>query len=161
MWTAQPDEAQGPTSSLSLPKTVSVTPAPEPGPVVESLAPTAQIAAEPMAAVPSDVPAHGASDLAQRHAASSRPENTLTQELSLLAQAQDALRADNPSGALAFAREHKRRYPRGSLREERQGIEALARCSLGHNGLKVLKELQRVSPNSPLLERVRTACIKP
>ncbi len=146
--------AQERMANTRLPKTPVVAaastqmPAPAPvveplveAPVVEELAPAPQAAAS-----------------VQKSRA---PEDTLALELSLLAKAQEALRADNPSSALSLALEHKRRYPRGSLREERHGIEALARCALGHDGQQVLSQLQQVSPNSPLLERVRKACLKP
>jgi hypothetical protein len=84
--------------------------------------------------------------------------NELGAELALLNGAQWALRQGQPAQALSMAREHAARFPGGSLREERAGIEALARCALGHDGARVVQELEQSAPASPLMMRVRTAC---
>ncbi|MFT3927345.1 MAG: hypothetical protein QM778_32725 [Myxococcales bacterium] len=84
--------------------------------------------------------------------------STLKDELALLATAQQALRDGDAKRALAKAEEHRQRFPRGSLREERIGIDALARCALGHDGAEVVATLDKLSPQSPLLARVRQAC---
>ncbi len=91
-------------------------------------------------------------------AAEPQSASSLAEELALLARAQKALRDGEPGHALAHAHEHRRRFPRGSLREERYGIEALARCARGEDGAEVVAALTRLSPNSPLLGRVRAAC---
>jgi hypothetical protein len=135
-----------------------------PQPTVEPLAqPSAaeRVGAEPPATATKGLaPAHGPRSEGALRASgrAAGTEGTLSLELSLLARAQEALRGGNPHAALAIAREHRQRFARGSLRDERFGIEALARCALGHDGAEVVAELERLSPSSPLLARVRTAC---
>lgn len=134
-------------------ETASDRPSPEPvlelSPQVESLADDETVR-ESLAKAPSNAPSS--------RRAQSAEANSLSAELALLAKAQDALRNENPTLALKLAGDHKRSYPRGALRDERYGIQALARCALGHDGPAVLAELTRLSPHSPLLGRVRAAC---
>lgn len=81
-------------------------------------------------------------------------------EIALLSQAQRALSAGEPKRALQFLDEHARRFPRGTLTEERVAARIIALCKLGHvtrarsEGAAFLRRL----PDSPLSERVRAAC---
>jgi hypothetical protein len=106
-------------------------------------------------------PGHAASAAAREpvppaHTADRR--NTLALELSLLGDAQAALRAGQPERALALAREHQARFPAGVLREERLGIETLAECVLGRKEPARAQAFLRSAPESPLAARVRKAC---
>ncbi len=169
-WFSQQPELGAQRMGARANSPVAASASPASTPVVETLAPT--VAAE----VPDSH--HGASavevldDLGspRRERVTSRresraqarlPESTLSDELSLLAQAQQALRDGAPALALSHAAQHRERFPRGSLREERFGIEALARCAMGHDASEVVAALARLSPSSPLLGRVRTACGSP
>jgi hypothetical protein len=83
---------------------------------------------------------------------------TLSAEIALLSRAQQELRAGSPKEALALTREHAARFPDGMLKDERSGVEALARCALGQDRAQVWAEFERTAANSPLRARVRDAC---
>jgi hypothetical protein len=106
-------------------------------------------------------PGHAASTTAREPVPPARaadPPNTLALELSLLGEAQAALRAGQPERALALAREHQTRFPAGVLREERLGIETLSECMLGRQEPARAQAFLRTAPESPLAARVRKAC---
>jgi hypothetical protein len=131
--------------------------------VPEPAAPVVVASAELAAVViPSEAASQGTPVKKPKPArAGARPEaeaSSLTVELELLARAQQALRQGEAKQALELAREHAARFPNGGLRQERMGVEALARCALGHDGSQVVDELTGLSPDSPLLGRVRAAC---
>jgi hypothetical protein len=84
--------------------------------------------------------------------------STLGQELKLLAEAQAALRADAPQRALALVAQHRASFPNGVMKEERQGIEALASCALGRDYRAQAEQFLKSAQSSPLAARVRKAC---
>lgn len=120
---------------------------------------------------PEDAPAPAVAEAAEPAAAPQRRRSpkaraleapsSLTEELSLLSSAQGALRAGKPSESLRIASEHAARFPRGSMRDERLGIEALARCALGEPGDKAAAQFLRETSGSPLAPAVRKACNLP
>lgn len=84
--------------------------------------------------------------------------STLGQELKMLAEAQAALRAGAPERALALVVQHRASFPDGVMKEERQGIEALASCALGRDYRAQAEQFLRSAQSSPLAARVRKAC---
>jgi hypothetical protein len=115
-------------------------------------------AAKPRALSSDGLPRESAHLESRKAATADGDQGSLSAELALLAKAQQALRDGEPALALTHAEEHHRRFPRGRLGEERLGIQALARCALGDDGAEAIAALTRLSPNSPLLSRVRAAC---
>jgi hypothetical protein len=133
---------------------LAVAPAPS-QPLAEPAPPVVVAAAE--APTPAAAPA-------KRRSARPRPEEpsgSLADELALLSTAQSALRAGNPSESLRIAAEHASRFPRGSMRHERLGIEALSRCALGEPGEQAAAQFLRETSGSPLAPAVRKACKLP
>ena len=109
-------------------------------PVVEpaALEPAPAVPVEPAAATPS----------------------SLAEEVHLLASAQRALNDGDPATALARLAEHGRRFPSGTMAEERDAARALALCRAGRR-----QEAQAAAarflaerPTSPLAARVRASC---
>ena len=109
-------------------------------PVVEpaTLEPAPAVPVEPAAATPS----------------------SLAEEVRLLAGAQRALNDGDPITALARLAEHGRRFPSGTMAEERDAARALALCRAGRR-----QEAQAAAarflaerPTSPLAARVRASC---
>jgi hypothetical protein len=83
---------------------------------------------------------------------------TLSLELKLLGEAQAALRAGAPERALALAAEHQARFPEGTMKEERLGIEVLAGCALGRDYRAQAESFLKRASDSPLRARVQKAC---
>jgi outer membrane protein assembly factor BamD (BamD/ComL family) len=81
----------------------------------------------------------------------------------MLRQAQEDLRAGLPAQALRRLEDYDRRFAKGTLDQERQAIEAIARCQirLDPTAQARAERFLRQSPESPLAERVRAACSKP
>jgi hypothetical protein len=93
----------------------------------------------------------------------SSPSNSLEAETSALREVQAALRAGQPSAALALIDQQNARFPAGSLAPERAASRVLALCALGFVE-RAQGEAARFAlqwPNSPLLGRVRSACASP
>jgi hypothetical protein len=83
------------------------------------------------------------------------------EDLRLLQQASQALRAGNAGQARALLDEHERRFPRSVVRQERTGLGLLVRCS-ATAGASVRADAERflkTQPNSPLAEHVRKQCL--
>jgi hypothetical protein len=70
------------------------------------------------------------------------------------------LRAGNPSQALALSADHTRRFPRGTLVEEREGVRAVARCQLAAPDARapLLAAFTQRFATSPYAARVKAAC---
>lgn len=86
-------------------------------------------------------------------------ETPLAAELALLAKAQRALRDGRASAALGLVQQHALRFPDGSLQEERDGIEVLARCMLNdEEAPRAARAFLADAPESPLAARVRKEC---
>ncbi|HET9953806.1 MAG TPA: hypothetical protein VFQ61_04865, partial [Polyangiaceae bacterium] len=85
----------------------------------------------------------------------SSEEDTLSGETQLLNEAHRALSTD-PNRALAIAREHAKRYPRGQLAAERELILVQALVKLGRRREAEAKGrgLRKAAPNSIYEERL-------
>lgn len=86
----------------------------------------------------------------------------LSPELTVLRQAQADLRAGLPASALRRLADYDRRFGRGALEEERRAVAAIARCQVdpGPAAESQAARFLRSAPESPLAERVRSACQK-
>ena len=114
---------------------------------------------EEPAPIAATVEKHG-SHAAPRTAASSADD--LDGELVLLTQAQRALEHGDPTTALAALAQHRREHPKGALSLEREGLRAVASCDAKRPDGKVLAErFVGRNPSSPLVARVRAACLSP
>jgi hypothetical protein len=83
-------------------------------------------------------------------------------ELVLLTQAQEALKRGDPSGALQVLARHGREHPHGALAVERDGLRAIASCEAKRGEGRALAErFVARNPSSPLVTRVRAACLSP
>jgi hypothetical protein len=90
-------------------------------------------------------------------------DDQLNGEVAVLKRAREELRLGRPAQALEALREYDQRFGKGALGEERQAIAAIATCQ-AHPGPTARAQAQafmRTSPKSPLLDRVRAACITP
>lgn len=94
--------------------------------------------------------------------AANRAIQSLSPELTILRQAQEDLRAGQPAQALRRLEEYDRRFIKGSLEQERQALEAIARCQMHLDPAAQARaeRFLRQAPESPLAERVRAACTK-
>jgi hypothetical protein len=88
------------------------------------------------------------------------PSSSLAEELSLLHQAQTALKASQPRRALTLLEAHATRFPDGALREERRAARIVALCELGRmaEAKEEAKRFLEESPQSPLAGRIRASC---
>jgi hypothetical protein len=119
----------------------------EPSVAPEPPAPAAESAhAAPESARPAKAPASEAA----------RGQASGPSESALLAQAQAALRTD-PARALALTREHKRRFPKGALSQEREviAIEALNRIGDSESARKRAKDFENSYPGSAHRRKVQ------
>jgi hypothetical protein len=151
----------GPVASPApevAPRVQPVAPAPS-QPLAEHEPPVALAVAEAAAEAPAPATAPAKRRIARPRA--EEASSPLAEELALLSTAQSALRAGNPSESLRIAAEHARRFPRGSMRDERLGIEALSRCALGEPGAEAAAQFLRETSGSPLAPAVRKACKLP
>jgi hypothetical protein len=108
-------------------------------------------------------PAVGANDKPARAlppSASGELKPDVEAELALLREARSALSGSDPGRALELTDAHARAFPRGVLTEERAATRIVALCSLGRHtdGRRETQAFLARSPDSPLAERVRTAC---
>jgi hypothetical protein len=73
-----------------------------------------------------------------------------------------ALRSGNPARALAVANEHARRFPSGTLSQEREGARAIARCQLAEPAARASMQsaFEARYPGSPYAARVKAACTR-
>jgi hypothetical protein len=140
----------------------------------ESLAPTtqvapnAQVAPAPAAAdAPASLAAPVAADVAPPRARAATPaaretqaRDRLREEVALLSQAQAQLHRGEAQQALATLDGHERRFPGGTLSEERAATRIRALCALGRRteAQGRLRALASRSPRSPYLARVRESC---
>lgn len=123
----------------------AVPPAPAPAPAVLDAAP-----------VEASAPHERRAPKAHRAAASA---DTLSDETALLRSASEALARGDQDAALAELRAHAKRYPHGSLREERDGLRAIAECTRDSTPSQDTAErFTRLYPNSVLAARVAAAC---
>jgi hypothetical protein len=82
-----------------------------------------------------------------------------TDELTLVREMQQALRSGSPSHALRLVTEHERRFPSGSLTEERESVRAAAQCQLDpQERPSILARFTARFGTSPYVERVKASC---
>jgi hypothetical protein len=87
--------------------------------------------------------------------------DSLGAELALLGEADIALQVGMPHEALNALRRHAARFPNAALREERLGLEAIARCGLrAPDAHDQAAAFARAFPSAVLLARVKLACAR-
>jgi hypothetical protein len=119
---------------------------------VQEVAPSAPAANDRGPASPAPAP---------RQAVVPSAPDTLPAELALLGEADRALAAARPTQALALLESHAARFPSAALREERFGLEAIARCQLREPGAhERAAEFARAFPAAVLGQRVKLACAR-
>ena len=81
-------------------------------------------------------------------------------ELGLIRAMQQALRSGDAGRALTLVGEHTRRFPSGTLAEEREGVRAVAQCQLAAPSARatILQTFARRHPSSPYAARVKAVC---
>jgi hypothetical protein len=77
--------------------------------------------------------------------------------VALLSRATSALRAGRAAEALKALDEHRRKFPNGTLSEERRAARAQALCSLGRID-EGRAELSLLAPRSPAAARASQVC---
>lgn len=89
-----------------------------------------------------------------------RPTDRLAEEVAILARAEAQLHAGNHAAALTVLEEHRRKFPKGALAQERVAARVQALCALGRvdEADRELGVLTRLSPSSPHEGRARAAC---
>jgi hypothetical protein len=152
-------------SPANSPSVVSTTTAPRESPSPANAAQPALPPSSPetsaSAAKPETIarPILGARAAAASPSRPSPSENTLSDEYALIARAQAALKAHDPSLSLSLLNEHASRFPKGQLAEEREALRVLTGCSLGRADARSSAErFLRTHPSSPFSLRIRTAC---
>jgi hypothetical protein len=137
------------------------TPAPEASPP--------SMAEAPSALMPVDGKSHRAEKPRRAAGQGSREgdrrieEDQLNAEVAVLKRAREELRLGRPARALEALVEYDRRFGKGALGEERQALSAIAACQAqpGPAARAEARAFIRAAPKSPLLDRVRAACITP
>jgi hypothetical protein len=88
-------------------------------------------------------------------------EDQLNAEVAVLKHAREELRMGRPARALEALAEYDRRFGRGTLGEERQALAAIAACQAhpGQAARAAAEDFMHKAPSSPLIDRVRAACI--
>ena len=96
----------------------------------------------------------------KRRAKASAEPSTFGDEFTLIKQAQRDLGSGRADAALAALAEHERRFPKGSMTEDRLALRALALCKAGRRdeGQRAAKLLERRFPRSLYAERVGKDC---
>lgn len=89
-----------------------------------------------------------------------RPTDRLAEEVEILARAEAQLHAGRHAAALTVLDEHRRKFPKGALAQERVAARVQALCALGRvdEADRELGVLTRLSPSSPHEGRARAAC---
>lgn len=89
-----------------------------------------------------------------------KSRTTLNDELELLRAAQVSLRQGNAQLALDTLDNHARRFPTGTLSQERDATRAIALCELNRldQGRAAARRLLEKSPLSPLAARIYRSC---
>jgi hypothetical protein len=82
----------------------------------------------------------------------------LARETSLLRDADRALRAGDPTRALAFLDRHARLFPDGVLAPERAAERLVVQCEVGAADGRAVATFLATHPGSPFASRVRAAC---
>jgi hypothetical protein len=122
--------------------------------------------AEPVApqeVAPEQAPApadHTEPERAPRPNRSRHTGAALAAELELLHGAQQAWRDRQATRALLLVEQHRSRYPRSTLRAERDALHVLALCELGRkaDATRVARALLARDPRSPLRASIEQSC---
>ena len=86
-----------------------------------------------------------------------RPSDRLAEEVAILSRAETELHSGRYQGALRVLDEHERKFPRGTLAQERVAARIRALCGLGRNA-EANAALARLSPGSLHEGPAREAC---
>ena len=162
----EPAAVVGSAPSPPSPETGSEAPAAAPSIPAEASAPARAASARGQAAVTNGASTSKAALGSAAHdapAAAVPPvvtTDSLAEETTLLRQADRALRAGNPSGALDLLDQHAARFPKGVLSAERNGERMIARCQLGQVNAGARDAYLSAHPQSALSARIRDACAK-
>jgi TolA-binding protein len=127
---------------------------------------TAPVASAPVPAPVEPVPERAPSVAPRTEPAEKRapvapsPADSLGREVAILSQASAELHAGRPAAALKALDEHRQKFPRGVLAQERSSARIQALCALGRieEAQAELARLARTSPKSPHVARARKAC---
>lgn len=89
-----------------------------------------------------------------------RSSDRLAEEVAILERAEAQLHAGRHAAALTVLDEHRRKFPKGALAQERVAARVQALCALGRvdEADRELGILTRLSPSSPHEGRARAAC---
>ncbi len=103
----------------------------------------------------------GSSSVPSARSARAPHADTLAEEVGVLRDARRALQAGRPGPALNLLADYESRYPHGVLREEVLAIRALSLCNLGRatQATVVAQQLEKLSPHSAQLARVKMSCV--
>jgi hypothetical protein len=117
---------------------------------------------QPSAAAPAELPTPAPAENIARTPARATPPSVrehdeLAREVALLARATKELHAGNARKALNTLETHRRKFPNGSLAEERRAATAQALCALGRVS-EGRAEQARLAPNSPAASRAKQLC---
>ena len=145
-----------PSRPAAVPETPAVVEEPRPKPVLPEVRRREVARPEVRPAEPVSVP------VTKITPAPAPALNSLDPELTVLRQAREDLRAGLPAQALRRLSEYDRRFGKGALDQERRAIEAIALCQVhpGSAAQSQAEDFLRAAPESPLAERVRSACKK-
>ena len=140
------------------PQAVTPPAEPEPEPEVEPEVepepePEVEVEPEPALATPRPAQPRGRPQVPQ-------VEDSLGAEVELLRRAQQARAAGDSGEALRLLSEHAQRFPRGSLRMEREVSRILVYCESGQRarGVSLAERFLSRNASSPAAARVRGAC---
>ncbi len=140
-----------PPATVSAPSTSALEEPSVPAPV---LAPAAPPGADSAVATVEPSRAGG------RAAASAQANDRLAEEVAILSQAERDLHAGQYRDALRLLDEHRRKFPNGTLAQERIAARVQALCGLGRvtEAQAELARLTRLSPKSPHGGPAKQAC---
>jgi hypothetical protein len=127
--------------------------APQPAPVVATVQAPDPVAPPVAAPPPSAVSTPETTEPSARRPA----QDHLAEEVALLSRATAALHAGRAADALKALDEHRRKFPKGRLSEERGAARAQALCALGRLD-EARAELAGLAAQSPSAARARQIC---
>jgi hypothetical protein len=156
-------------ASASMPKDRAPAPSPAPPPAELSPAPSDPVLSAKVRApagqrqldkAPPKLEALPKSEAPQKPA---EQVDQLNAEVAALKHAREQLLLGKPTRALEALTEYDRQFGKGMLAEERQAMAAIASCQArpGPAARALAESFLRSSPESPLLGRVRAACMPP
>ena len=109
---------------------------------------------------PADHPGALRSSGASRASHPKVSEETLSEELDLLHDAQSKWRAGNASAALSLLSEHRKRFPRSQLGSERDALTILSLCATNRTAeaRRLAQRFLQTAQRSPLRTSVEESC---